>query len=73
MGLPDVAGAPELEEPVAPERVEPGEPDGLAPGTLCTPPVNAEHAATAMANAPDPGKSLCSRTVPVPDSAYTAA
>ena len=73
MGLADAAGARELGEPVEPELVEPGEPDALDPETLCTPPLNPEHAATAMANAPDPGRSACSRTVPVPDSAYTVA
>src|ERR1039458_9143401 len=73
MGLADVAGARELGEPVEPELVEPWEPDALDPGTLCTPPSNPEHAATAMANAPDPGRSACSRTVPAPDSAYPVA
>jgi hypothetical protein len=71
--LADVAGGLELGETVAPELVEPGELDALAPGALCTPPLSPEHAATAMANAPDPGRSACSRTRPVPDSAYTVA
>jgi len=71
--LADVAGARELGETVGPELVEPEELDALDPETLRTPPLSPEHAATAIANAPDPGRSACSRTRPVPDSAYTVA
>src|SRR5208283_3608172 len=72
MGLVD-DGRGGLWDPDAPERTEPGAPDALEPTAVGTPPLLPEHAPTAMAKDPDPGRSARSRTDPVPDSAYTVA